>query len=241
MLSGNDIPFTQAQVSIHPPTLKEIAYIGEEKFFIGCELLNFSKNILNEKDKTNLESADDFDIFMSIMNDRSGKLSKHKLSALMVLTLIFPTYKIGLSERSIRLEKNNEEPHYITKDNFKEFKNILVQMFCLESMGGDKEKEYNPGGKRAAEIAAKLCRGRQKAAAAKNTSKNFSLFTRYASILAIAQNLDLNVVLSYTVYQLLDEFKRFELKYSFDITVKQKLAGAKDVEDPENWMDDIHS
>lgn len=28
LLSGNDIPFIEAQITIHQPTLKEIAYIG---------------------------------------------------------------------------------------------------------------------------------------------------------------------------------------------------------------------
>ena len=43
LLSGTDIPFQQAQISIHQPTIKEISFIGEEAFFIGCALLNFSK------------------------------------------------------------------------------------------------------------------------------------------------------------------------------------------------------
>ena len=47
LLSGNDIPFPEAQVTIHQPTLKEIAYIGEEAFFLGCGFLDFSKNVLN--------------------------------------------------------------------------------------------------------------------------------------------------------------------------------------------------
>jgi hypothetical protein len=41
LLSGNDIPFTQAQTTIHQPKIKEIAYIGEDSFFTGCEYLNF--------------------------------------------------------------------------------------------------------------------------------------------------------------------------------------------------------
>ena len=45
LLSGNDIPFPEAKVTIHQPTLKEIAYIGEEAFFLGCGFLNFSKKI----------------------------------------------------------------------------------------------------------------------------------------------------------------------------------------------------
>ena len=35
LLSGNDIPFTPAQLTIHPLRLKEIAYIGEKDFFTG--------------------------------------------------------------------------------------------------------------------------------------------------------------------------------------------------------------
>ena len=36
LLSGNDIPFFQAQIVIHQPILKEIAYIGEDTFFQSC-------------------------------------------------------------------------------------------------------------------------------------------------------------------------------------------------------------
>ena len=33
LLAGNDIPFPQAQITIHQPTIKEPGYIGEELFF----------------------------------------------------------------------------------------------------------------------------------------------------------------------------------------------------------------
>lgn len=32
LLSGNDIPFMEAQITIHQPTIKEIAYIGRKYF-----------------------------------------------------------------------------------------------------------------------------------------------------------------------------------------------------------------
>ena len=56
LLSGNDIPFYGAQVSIHQPTIKEIAYIGEEAFYTGCEFLRFSKDKLTEEDRNSLEN-----------------------------------------------------------------------------------------------------------------------------------------------------------------------------------------
>jgi hypothetical protein len=46
--------------------------------------------------------------------------------------------------------------------------------------------------------------------------------------------------MDYTVYQLKDEFKRFQLKQSFDIHLQARMAGAKDLEEVDNWMDDIH-
>ena len=67
LLSGNDIPFIEAQISIHQPTLKEIAYVGEESFYSGCELLKFSKNNLPVQDRNLLFDKTDFDIIMSVI------------------------------------------------------------------------------------------------------------------------------------------------------------------------------
>jgi hypothetical protein len=36
LLSGNDIPFIEANLTIHTPTIKEIGFIGEDDFYIGC-------------------------------------------------------------------------------------------------------------------------------------------------------------------------------------------------------------
>ena len=44
----------------------------------------------------------------------------------------------------------------------------------------------------------------------------------------------------YTVFQLKDEFKRYQMKQSFDMHVQAKMAGAKDLDEVDNWMDDIH-
>jgi len=51
----------------------------------------------------------------------------------------------------------------------------------------------------------------------------------------------MNKILQYTVYQLFDEFRRFRLKEEYDLYIQAKMAGAKDLEEIENWMGDIHS
>ena len=48
--------------------------IGEEALFTGCELLKFSKDILTSEDKTRLFNYSDFNILMSIINDKSESM-----------------------------------------------------------------------------------------------------------------------------------------------------------------------
>ena len=240
LLSGNDIPFPEAKINIHQPTIKEIAYIGEENFFIGCELLNFSKDILSKEDKSNLESQTNFEILMSIMRDKSANAKRNKVCATMVLMLIFPEYQIVLEKDQISLIKKGEEKHLINNNNFESFKNILIEMFCLKNKSGD--SSYNPGNSIAKKIAEKLQKGNAKVAKLKGEANKIAIFSRYISILAVGENKDINSFMQYTVYQLYDEFKRFELKQDYDIYIKAKLAGAQNLDNEiDNWMKDIHS
>lgn len=239
LLSGNDIPFESAQISIHQPTIKEIAYIGEEAFFIGCELLNFSKEVLSIEDKTNLENKTNFEVFMSIMIDkRTLALQKSRTSAILVLTLLFPSYEIKITKDFIEIKKD-EEIYSINNNNFEEFKEILVSMFCLKSHSST--KNFNPLGEQAKAIADKLNKGRAKIANEKKEKQKIAILSRYISILAVGETKSINDLLQYTVYQLFDEFERYELKQSYDVYFQAKLVGAKDLKEVESWMKDIHS
>lgn len=246
LLSGSDVPFPEARISIHPPTIKEIGYIGEEAFFAGTELLNFSKDVLSTEDKTRLEDKSNFEIFMSIMNDKKiATLQQSRINAMLVMTLIFPIYQIKVLPQGIILipiEKATEESEFYTIDatNFESFKEILKEMFCLSKRNKD-APDYNPLGQRAKELAEKLKRGREKAAAAKGGQQKVAVFSRYVSILSVGERKNMNDLLQLTVYQLFDEFERFELKEANDMYIKGKLAGAKDMKEVESWMKDIHS
>lgn len=236
LLSGNDIPFREAQINIHQPRLKEISFIGEESFHIGCQLLNFSINILGMVDKSDLSNKSDFEIFMSIMNGKEK--FKYKTDALMVLTLIFPDYQIKIDKDKILLQKDNFCSS-INKLNFDSFKDIISSMFDLED--SREEGNYNPSDAYAKKIAEKF--KKRKEILAKQTGinlKKVSIFSRYVSILSVGERKDVNTLMDYTVYQLKDEFKRFQMKESFDFYMKAKLAGAQDLEEVDNWMDDIH-
>ena len=66
------------------------------------------------------------------------------------------------------------------------------------------------------------------------------IFDQYVSILSVGLKKDMNELMNYTIYQLYDEFTRFQMKQEFDIYLKAKMAGAQDLEEVQNWMDRIH-
>ena len=71
LLSGNDIPFPEAQLVIHNPSIKEIGLIGEEAFFNGCAVLNFSKENLSNEDRFNLRDLSEIEILSAPQSNSS--------------------------------------------------------------------------------------------------------------------------------------------------------------------------
>lgn len=230
-LSGNNIPFVGAQLIIHQPTIKEIGLIGEEVFFTGCQLLNFSKNLLTEEDKSNLEDQTNFDILIAILREQNAVMQKNRNCVNMVLALLFPEYSIHFQKNCILLQREDDKNEYqINNNNFEEFKEIISIMFQLKQ---DDKPTFNPSGELANRIAAKLQKRHQKLAEEK-PDKKIDILSRYVSILSVAQCKDMNILLNYTVYQLFDEFKRNELKMGYDIYLKAKMAGAQDLKEVED-------
>lgn len=237
LLSGNDIPFPEARLIIHQPRLKEIAYITEQRFWPGCELLKFNKEILPDEDKVGLSNMSNFNIIMTMVQEKSIESQQARLNILSLLALMFPTSEILLGKKAIQLRNHQtDEVNEINDENFEVFKKILISMFCLTNK---ENKEYNPSGDLARKIANKLKRGREQRAKLAPETK-IAILSRYASILAVGQQKDLNGLMNYTVYQLMDEFNRYELKMHYDSWERWKIAGATGGNDPEDWLKDIH-
>lgn len=242
LLAGNDIPFEEAQLIIHQPKIKEVAYLGEKAFFTGCGFLDFSKDLLEEKDKIRLANLDDFDILMSIMISGEKAVRFQVNSALSVLFILFPQYKINVRKECIVLVEQDGTEKQINQKNFPFFKKILEEMFFL-NIGEEDKKEFNPNGSMSEKIAEKLRkRHEQLAKLAKDqidNKKDGSILHRYASILSVGLQKDLNDLMQYTIYQLLDSFQRFQLKVQWDAYIQARMAGAKDLEEVDNWMIDL--
>lgn len=234
-----DIPFVGAQVAVHQPSLEEIAYIGgQDVLFPGCELLRISKNILNENDKVDLDKITNFDILMQIISMPSPELKRPIENAKMVFELLFPQYEIQWSPPFEISLRRGEELCSINRSNYDELREIISEMFCLKKSG--QEDEYNPTGELSRRIAEKLKERHKIMAERYGGSKKSSIFDRYISILSVGLQKDKNELMKYSVYQLFDEFERYQAKVAYDIYVQAKMAGAKDIEEVDNWMKDLH-
>ena len=174
---------------------------------------------------------------MTMVHERNLESQQARLNIVSLFALLFPAYQINLSRETIQLRNHQtNEVGQINQNNFEDFKRILISMFCLTSK---QNKQYNPSGELAKKIADKIRRGHeQKAKLAPETK--IAILSRYVSILAVGQQKDINDLMNYTIYQLMDEFNRFELKLHYDTWERYKIAGATGMEDPEDWLKDIH-
>ncbi len=240
LLSGNDLPFVQGNINIHQPRIKEIAYLGEDLFYLGCNFLSFSKENLNQQDKINLGNRTNFDVLMSIINNKTDTTSTvNVMSIELVLSLIFPEYELMKMPTMLILtrQKDGKKEQCLIKDsNFEQFKKIIKQMFCLDALKG--RADYNPANKLAEQIANKLRDRHKKLQKKQDGQKAINILSRYISILIQANHHTYSELMEYTVYQLFDQFQRFEKKYSYDIWLKSKLAGAENLEDVDDWLSD---
>lgn len=235
LMAGSDIPIPELEIALHQPTLKEISYIGENDFFIGVQCLCLYKSMFI-KDKDGLEDITNFQIFMTVMTDKTTV--DKKFATLQVLQLIFPGYNVLFTPMSLILQK---EENNITIDdsNFGILQEKLRVIFCAQD-GPMDQQAFNPANEKAREIAEKLMRGRQRVAA-QNGSSNASIFSRYLSILTIGlSSMSLLELVNLTMFQLYDLVERYTLYMNWDIDVRTRLAGGKPDSQPDNWMKEIH-
>lgn len=235
LATGVDIPIPELQIAIHQPTIKEISMVGERDFFIGIQLLCLQKTMYIE-DEILLASTTNFQIFMTMMND---KRVAEKECVIQTLSLLFPTTKIFFTPRSLIINQE-EMSSTIDEGNFNIFQQVLQDMFCLNKTD---QQTFNPGTKKAKEIADKLVKARQKVAAMKAKDQGGgSMFGQYLSILTIGVgSMTLQQCINLTMYQLYDLIERYNLYMSWDLDIRSRLAGAKGDKPVENWMKPIHS
>ena len=235
MMCGIDLPVPQCEITVHQPRIKEIGMIGEQDFFIGAQCLTINSSMFVQ-DKALLEDINNFQIFMTIMNEKESKDKKN--STLQVLQILFPNHKPMMTPRSLILMREGKQT-LIDENNFEHLQDVLRLVFCTK-IGSMDQQAFNPANDKAREIAQKLMRGRERIAA-EHGSSNTSIFSQYLSVLTVGLNsMSLKDMADLTIYQLYDLVERYNLYLAWDIDVRSRLAGGKPDKHPDNWMKNIH-
>lgn len=235
MMCGIDLPIPQCEITVHQPRIKEIGMIGEQEFFIGAQCLTINSSMFVQ-DKALLEDINNFQIFMTIMNEKESKDKKN--STLQVLQILFPNHKPMMTPRSLILMREGKQT-LIDENNFEHLQDVLRLVFCTK-IGSMDQQAFNPANDKAREIAQKLMRGRERVAAERGSS-NTSIFSQYLSVLTVGLNsMSIQDMADLTIYQLYDLVERYNLYLAWDIDVRSRLAGGKPDKHPDNWMKNIH-
>lgn len=182
---------------------------------------------------------------MMILRNNDLAVQEAKICLQEIFLLLLPEYKTIFLPTSILFSRKTQEgfqEHSLTKDNFEGFKNIVSEMFCLKYIQGeDGQGGYNPGGPQARAIVKKFQERQVKLAKlkGKDSKTSIEVLYRYTSILAAGQQKDINQLMNYSLYQLVDQFRRFKMREDYEMVVRLRLAGAKDVESVPHWMGDL--
>ena len=236
LMTGADIPIPECQITIHQPSIKEISFIGEDVFFKAVQCICLHKSMFVQ-DKDVLEDINNFQIFMTIMQEKETLDKKEAVKQLFLIT--FPKYNVMISPRSLIFRSiDNNETFTVDENNFDSLQEVMRLVFCSKE-GPMDQQAFNPANAKAKEIAEKLMRGRQRVAEL-NGSANSSIFSQYLSSLSIGIHISILELENYTMFQLFDSLERYSLYTNWDIDIRSRLAGAKPEGKPENWMKNIH-
>lgn len=233
LITGGDYPIPECQLSLHQPTIKEIAMIGETDFFMGIQILAVNK-MMFESGSFDFSNTNNFQIFMTIINQK--ETADKKEAVLQVLTLLLPNNKVSFTPRSM-LVTGSEKIITIDDNNFDALQNAIIEIFALKNSANT--QQYNPSDEAAKKIAEKLMKGRAKVAAEKSGNDG-SIFVQYISILGIGLHIPLTELSNYTVFMVYDQMSRMGLQIESDIDIRARLAGANPQSQPENWMKNMY-
>ena len=243
LIAGIDIPIPELQMSIHQPTIREIAYMGEEAYFGAVQTICFDKRLLmasSEQGKADLSNFNNFQVFMTIINDSRIKNSEERKNYVLdVLGVFFPGYIAQLLPMGLYLNNPDKQKNIMVNEtNFDALQNAIKNISGVMNSVGGQNSNFNPRGKKAAVIAAKLMRGRQRVS--NQGGKKQGVLGRYVSILTVAlHSMSWADLLGLTVPQIFDLIERYGLYTNWDLDIRSRLAGAKPYEQPVVWMKDL--
>ena len=238
-LSGQDVPIQECNIIVHQPTIKQIMIFKESVFLSTIQLFgNIDDTILKLRESNPLtEQFNDFQLLMALVNQ--DKTIKQKITTFF--ELIFPLYIIEIKDDAFYFYINDQKVGTINLSNYKIFCETIKTLFGLPT----DNKKYIPANDKAQELANKFKKRAEILAKRKGKDEDSpSLFGSYVSILSIGMNIDINILLNYTPFQLYDSFNRYWKKVHSDFYQRVSTMPMMDtskIEEPDSWTDNLYN
>ena len=241
LMAGIDIPIVELQLTIHPPTVKDIAFMGEQEFFRAAQYLCVDKEVLIQ-DENVLQGLNNFQVLLKVLEQSKDKSAKAALNTLLLL--LFPNYRTVIMPKSIIITQLNTdaEPVIIDENNFELLQAVAKEVLCMSSLFQGKNIIYKPANATAKRIADKLMRSRKKIAEQKALKdQSESVLTRYLSVLTIGAGISPQKCTDLNLFQLFDLMERYTSYVEWDTDLRVRLAGGKPEKQVESWMRNLYS
>ena len=240
-LSGNQVLVKDCGIFITPPTIKQICFVGEESFLTSAQLIGKSSTFFDKvrEGDTNLRDYQDLQILLILLDEQV----EFKKEMEDFFFLICPDYKVKFDRSSIKFVDPEDEEvvrGMLTPFNFSSFQNVVRELL---SPPGQQEQEFNPANETARKIAEKIKKARERKNKQAVQKQNISVFGTYISILSVGMNVDINILFSYTPFQLYDSFSRYWLKVRYDFYQKISTTPMMDtskLEAPDEWTKNLY-
>ena len=239
-ISGADVLVESCGIVIHQPTVREVLQTGEDDFLLSIHFLTKTEELFEEMREGNSELASLSDFQILLVMYTNDIMLQTKLN--LFFELVFPMYDVVLTETSIDFKDKEDSiiKGRVNPFNFIDLQNTLEDLFIPYSQ---KKEDYNPANDAAAEIARKIKAGQAKRAKQQNKTSQ-SLLGSFCSVLSVGLQLDINILFSYTLFQLFDIYMRFEKKQVEDQYIKMAtvpFADTSNLEQPDPWVENLYN
>lgn len=207
----SNVPIIIDGISIYPVFIKQIAEFGYKKYNQAIKILCISKqeieSLINEK-----ISPIEF-LQMNMIFDPNVKIVLNKiLSLICKANVVYSDKQEGFVIGGRLLDKNN----------FNEVIDIIRKINSIENTNDPIE---NPSNEKAKMILQKRRKARMKLMRNNNSDEVLNLCD-LVSIVAVGLKLPIYTVTEYSIYQLLDQFKRLMAKENYETSISSLLHGA---------------
>lgn len=243
LMTGIDIPVEDIGVTIHQPRLKEISILGQDKYLIALQLFSFSPKSFKQMTQT----VSTWDILQEVLKQKIDGVKDVRQLLLNFLQLFF-IEKVQFGPRSLLLSAGPENIKSIEPDKIDILQTIIQDVGGYFLIQGSKEEVFNPANDKAARIAEKMKKAREKLAKVKaaemgGDKTNNNIFTTMIATIATKTANSLEDINSMTLFQLNKLYRSYLNWESFDLEIKSRLAGAKNEKNLVHWsqMDEQES